>query len=118
MAVFRKIEDLITQGFCDQRGAATCASVSSFPEGKRTKKFGVLLLTVKDEYLHIYEVDLKNNIGDRVAYLEIKRMENFILKANMLIQLLAFEYEGEYYEFTNFTNHKKIKQAFAEEREK
>jgi len=45
-------------------------------------------------------------------------MENFILKANMLIQLLAFDYEGEYYEFTNFTNHKKLKQAFAEEREK
>ncbi len=117
MAVFRKIEDLIGLGYCDSRGAATCASVSSFPEGRR-KKVGVLLLTVKDEYLHIYEVDLKSNIGDRVAYLEIKKMENFILKANMLIQLLAFEYEGEYYEFTNFVNHKKLKQAFAEEREK
>ncbi len=117
MAMFRKIEDLISLGYCDSRGAATCASVTSFPEGRR-KKLGVLLLTVKDDYLHIYEVDLKNNIGDRVAYAEIKKMENFVLKANMFIQLLAFDYEGEYYEFTNFVNHKKLKQAFAEEREK
>ncbi len=118
MAMFRKIEDLISLGYCDSRGAATCASVISFPEGRRTKNFGVLLLTVKDEYLYIYEVDLKNNIGDRVVYVEIKKMENFILKANMFIQLLAFDYEGEYYEFTNFVNHKKLKLAFAEEREK
>ncbi len=117
MAMFRKIEDLINLGYCDSRGAATCASVTRFPEGRR-KKVGVLLLTVKDDYLHIYEIDLKSNIGDRVAYVEIKKAENFVLKANMFIQLLAFDYEGEYYEFTNFVNHKKLKQAFAEEREK
>ena len=117
MALFLKIEDLIAQGYCDARGATTCATVVKFPEGKR-KKAGILMLTVKDDFLHIYEIDLKNNIGDRVAFIEIKKAENFILKANMFVQLLAFDYGGEYYEFTNFGNHKKLKQAFEEERNK
>lgn len=116
MAVFRKIDDLITEGYCDNRRAAVCASVVSLPNWK--SKLGVALLCVKDNYLSFYEVDLKNNIGDRVGFVELAKVENFILKANVFVQLLCFEYEGEYYEFTNFGNHKILKQVFAEECDK
>lgn len=113
MAVFRKIDDLITEGYCDSRRAAVCATIVSLPNWK--SKLGIALLCVKDNFLSFYEVDLRNNIGDRVGYVELAKVENFILKANFLIQRLSFEYEGEYYEFTNFGNHKILKQVFAQE---
>lgn len=109
------LDKLLAEGYCDNRGAATCAT-SAIPGWK--KKFKVALLCIKDNYLSFYEIDLKNNIGERITFVEIAKLENFILKANMFVQLLAFDYEGAHYEFTNFGNHKVLKQVFAEERSK
>lgn len=107
------LEKLITEGYCDSRGAATCATIMALPNWE--SKFRVVLLCVKNEYLYFYEIDIKNNVGKRVAIVEISKVENFVLKANVLIQLLSFDYEGKHYEFTNFGNHKVLKQVFAEE---
>lgn len=49
MAVFRKIDDLITEGYCDSRRAAVCATIVSLPNWK--SKLGIALLCVKDNYL-------------------------------------------------------------------
>ena len=114
MAVFRKIEDLITEGFCDSRGGAVCATIVSLPGWKA--KLGICLLCVKENVLSFYEVDLRNNIGECAGFVELKRAENFVFKANFWTQLLAFDYEGAHYEFTNFGNHKVLKAVFAEER--
>ncbi len=108
------LDKLLAEGYCDSRAAATCATIVALPGWK--KKFKVTLLCVKDNYLSFYEIDLKNNVGERVAFVEIVKLENFVLKANLWTQLLAFDYEGDHYEFTNFGNHKVLKQVFAEER--
>lgn len=110
------MDKLLTEGYCDSRAAATCATIVSLPGWKKT--FRVTLMCVKENYLSFYEIDLKNNVGERVAFVEIAKLENFVLKANLWTQLLAFDYEGEHYEFTNFGNHKVLKQVFAEERSK
>ncbi len=110
------IDKLLAEGYCDSRGAATCATIVSLPGWK--KKFGVALLCVKDNYLSFYEIDLKSNVGERVAFVELAKVENFVLKASFFVQLLAFDYEGIHYEFTNFGNHKVLKQVFAEETDK
>lgn len=107
------LDKLIAEGYCDSRGAAVCASIVSLPNWE--SKFRIVLLCIKNECLSFYEIDLKNNIGKRVAIVEIPRTENFVLKANVFIQLLSFDYEGKHYEFTNFGAHKVLKQAFSEE---
>lgn len=106
------IDKLIAEGYCDSRGAAVCASVVSLPNWE--SKFRIVLLCVKNETLSFYRIDMKNNIGERVAAVEIPKTENFVLKANVFIQLLSFDYQGQHYEFTNFGAHKVLKQVFAE----
>jgi len=114
--VLERIEKLITEGYCDSRGASACASIISLPGWE--SKFRIVLMCVKDEYLNFYETDIRNNIGNRVASVEISKAENFVFKANLWTQVLAFDYEGQHYEFTNFGNQKIFKQVFEEERSK
>ena len=92
---------------------ATAVSLPNFDS-----KFRVVLLFVKGNYLSIYKTDIKGNIYERVAIVEIAKLENFVLKANFFVQLLSFDYEGQHYEFTNFPASKLIKEVFAEERSK
>lgn len=112
----KSIEELIAEGYCDARGAVVGATIVSLPN--RKSKFRIVLLCIRDDFLYIYATDLKGNIGERVAVVEISKTENFILKANFWNQLLSFDYEGQHYEFTNFGAHKLLKQVFAEERSK
>ncbi|MBE5895443.1 MAG: hypothetical protein E7285_07220 [Lachnospiraceae bacterium] len=110
------VDTLFAGGYCDRRGGAVCATIVSLPNWE--SKLGIVLLCVKNEYLNFYEIDFKSNIGKKVAGVEIAKAENFVFKANFFVQLLSFDYEGKHYEFTNFGNHKALKQVFAEERDK
>ena len=110
------LDKLMEEGYCDGRAATTCATIVALPGW--VSKLRVVLLCLKDNYLSFYEIDLKNNVGRRVAFVELAKVENFVLKANLLVQLLAFDYEDKHYEFTNFGNHKVLKQVLAEEMNK
>lgn len=107
------IDKMILEGYCDSRGAATCASIRSLPNW--TSNLGIVLLCIKDGILSFFEYDFKGNVGNRVAFVEISRTENFIIIANMLVQELSYDYEGQHYGFTNFSNHKVLKKTFEEE---
>ena len=112
----KSLKELILEGYCDGRGAVTGATVNSLPGWE--SKSGVVFMCIKDNFLGFYEIDFKGNVGKRVAVVEIAKLENFVFKAKFLVQFLSFEYEGKYYEFTNFGNHKALKRVFAEERGK
>ena len=112
----KSLKELILEGYCDSRGAVTGATVNSLPGWE--SRSAITFMCIKDNYLNFYEIDFKGNIGKRVAVVEIAKLENFVFKAKFLVQFLAFEYEGKYYEFTNFGNHKVLKRVFEEERNK
>lgn len=107
------IDKMVSEGYCDSRGAATCASIRSLPNWD--SKLGIVLLCVKDGILSFYEIDFKSNVGKRVAFVEISKTENFIIIANLLVQELSFDYKGQHFSLTNFSNHKVLKKVFEEE---
>lgn len=110
----KSMEELIAEGYCDSRGVFVGATAVSLPNFD--SKFRIVLLCIRENYLNIYKTDLKGNIGERVASVEISKTEDFILNANFFSQLLSFNYEGQHYEFTNFPAKKLLKQVFAKER--
>lgn len=109
-------DELIAEGYCDSRGVIAGATVVSLPNFD--SKYRGVLLFVKDNYLNIYKTDLRGNIFQRVASVEIVKLENFVLKIGLLSQFLSFDYEGQHYEFTNVSALKLLKKVFEEERSK
>ena len=91
-------EKLIADGYCDNRGAGFCATATKLPRGE----YGMLALCVNGNYLNLYDVDMRSNLGELVYKVELKRIENLKIRTGILSQVLRFEYEGAVYSFTNF----------------
>jgi len=103
-------KDLMIKGYCDYRGAAFCATATILPNG-----YGMVALCVKDNILNIYEVDMKNNIGDLLYEIKLSKIINLKIRAMLLSQVLKFEYDGEQYSFTNFIGVKPALKVIEEE---
>ncbi|MBE5884499.1 MAG: hypothetical protein E7291_08845 [Lachnospiraceae bacterium] len=71
-------DELIAEGYCDSRGVVVGATAVSLPNFD--SKFRVVLLLIKGNYLSIYKTDMKGNISERVAIVEIAKAENSRLK--------------------------------------
>jgi hypothetical protein len=104
-------EKLIADGYCDGRGAGFCATATKLPNGE----YGVIALCVKENWLRLYDVDMKSNLGALVYEVDLKRIENLKIKAGILSQILKFEYEGMVYSFTNFVGVKPALQVIEDE---
>ena len=103
MAKFQ--EKLISDGYCDSRGAGFCATATKLPKGE----YGIVALCVNGSRLNLYDVDMKSNIGELLYEVDLKQIENLKIKAGIFSQVLKFEYEGSAYSFTNFVG---VKPAF------
>lgn len=120
MSVFEEIATLKFQdkmfaaGYCDARKAAFCAAATKLPKGKS----GIVALCVKDDVLHIYEVDKRSNIGTPLFLVLLNRIENLTIKATWLEPLLQFKYDGHLYSFTNFIGVKPALRVIEEESQK
>jgi hypothetical protein len=104
-------EKLIADGYCDNRGAGFCATATHLPRGE----YGMLALCVNGNYLNLYDVDMRSNLGELVYKVELKRIENLKIRAGILSQVLRFEYEGAVYSFTNFVGVKPALKVIEEE---
>jgi len=91
-------EKLISDGYCDDRGAGFCATATNLPRGE----YGIVALCVNGSKLYLYDVDMKSNIGDLLYEVELKQIKNLKIRAGILSQVLKFDYEGALYSFTNF----------------
>lgn len=109
MAKFQ--DKLIADGYCDNRGAGFCATATKLPKGE----YGSVALCVKGSILHLYDVDLKSNIGDLLYEIDLKKIENLHIKTGIFNQVLRFEYEGNKYSFTNFVGVKPALKVIQEE---
>jgi hypothetical protein len=104
-------EKLIADGYCDNRGAGFCATATHLPRGE----YGMLALCVNGNYLNLYDVDMRSNLGELVYKVELKRIENLKIRTGILSQVLRFEYEGGVYSFTNFVGVKPALKVIEEE---
>ena len=110
-----KFQDkMLAAGHCDTRKAAFCAAATKLPKGKS----GIVALCVKDDMLHIYDVDMKSNIGALLFLVKLNRMEDLTIKATWREQLLRFTYDGHVYSFTNFIGVKPALRVIEEESRK
>lgn len=94
-------QQLFAQGLCDARGVAFVCTARETPYGV----VGMVLLTVKENTLRIYEQTFKG-VGDLLGKVPLREIENLKLKADVLHMLLpgdtfSFEWQGGRFRFTN-----------------
>ena len=104
-------EKLIADGYCDHRGAGFCATATSLPNGD----CGMVALCVNGNWLNLYDVDMRSNLGQLVYKVELKRVENLKIKAGIFSQVLKFDFDGAHYSFTNFLGVKPALKVIEEE---
>ena len=98
-------EKLVSGGYCDERGAGFCATAVALPGGE----YGIVALCVKESRLYLYDIDMRNNMGELLYTADLKKIENLKIKTGILSQQLRFDYDGFTYKFTNFVG---VKPAF------
>lgn len=104
-------EKLIAGGYCDNRGAGFCATATQLPYGMR----GMVLLCVNGNNLNLYDIDMKDNIGELFYTVELKNIENLKIRAHFFSQVLKFDYKGSRFSFTNFLGVKPSLKVIEEE---
>ena len=109
MAKFQ--EKLITEGYCDNRGAGFCATATKLPNGE----YGMVALCVNGSKLNLFDIDMRSNLGDLLYEVDLKQIENLKIKAGIFSQVLKFEYNGYSYSFTNFVGVKPALKVIEEE---
>ena len=109
MAKFQ--DKLIADGYCDNRGAGFCATATKLPKGE----YGIVALCVNGNNLNLFDVDMRNNIGELLYVVNLKQIENLKIRARFFSQVLKFEYDGSTYSFTNFVGVKPALKVIKEE---
>ena len=112
MSEFQK--RLVRDGYCDERGAAFCATATKLPGGER----GMVLLCVKGNMLNIHDVDMRNNVKDLIYQVELKKVKQLKIRMMLLSQVLKFEYNGAIFSFTNFLKVRPALDVIEEESQK
>ena len=112
MAKFQ--DKLITDGYCDNRGAGFCATATNLPNGE----YGIVALCVKESKLNLFDVDMRSNLGELLYTVDLKQIEKLKIRTGFFSQLLQFEYNGSTYSFTNFLGVKPALKVIEEEARK
>ncbi|MBR6513846.1 MAG: hypothetical protein IKT46_03325 [Clostridia bacterium] len=105
---------LIEKGYCDERGAGFCATATQLPRGE----YGLVALCVKGNILSIYDVDIRNNLGELLYEIEMKKIQNFKNKFVLIGRTVKFTYSGNLYSFTNIAGVKEALSVMEEETKK
>ena len=109
MAKFQ--DKLVAEGYCDSRGAGFWATATKLPGGE----YGIVLLCVNGNKLNLYDIDMKNNVGELLYAVDLTQITNLKIREGIFSQVLKFEYEGSEYSFTNFVGVKPALKAIEEE---
>lgn len=108
------LDKLIADGYCDSRGAGFCATATKLPRGE----YGIVCLCVNGNILSLYDVDMRNNLGQCLYQITLSKIENLKIRAMLLSQVLKFTYEGDLFSFTNFVGVKPALKIIEEESKK
>lgn len=86
----------------DDRHIAVCANAKKLPNGE----FGLCYLLLKDDFINIYDTDMKGNLFDLLYSINLKEISNFKSSSFIFNPYLKFEYENFTYKFADFGNAK------------
>jgi hypothetical protein len=91
-------QKLVAEGYCDERGAGFCATVTRWPGGMR----GVVCLCVQGSLLNVYDVNIKSELKDRIFQFRLNEITALKIRMNIFSQKLQFKYGDNLFSFTNF----------------
>ncbi len=91
-------QKLVAEGYCDERGAGFCATMTKSPTGI----YGMVCLCVQGNTLCIYDVNMKGNVTATVFRVNLSEITDLKIRMNIFSQKLSFAYRGGNFSFTNF----------------
>ncbi len=96
-------EWIIKYGYLmDNRQIAVCANAKNLPNGE----FGLCYLLLKDDYMNIYDTDMKGTLFDLLYSINLKQISNLKSSSFIFNPYLKFDYENFTYKFVDFGNAK------------
>lgn len=86
----------------DNRQLAVCANAKKLPNGE----FGLCYLLLKDNFINVYDTDMKGNLFELLYSINLKQVSNLKSSSFIFNPYLKFDYENFTYKFVDFGNAK------------
>lgn len=98
---------MVEAGVCDERGAVFCATAAKLPDGS----FGMVLMGVVGNELHLYDTDMKSSVGQHLYTIPLKDVTDLQITSGLLAEIFKgysfkFTYNGFEWKFKNCAQQK------------
>lgn len=104
------LDGLLIRGLVDVRKLAGVANAKKLPNGE----FGFCLMCLKDSTLNLYDTNFKQEVGELLYSIDLKKVTNLKTSAFMLNSYIKFTYEGFNYKLVDCV-HKELYNAIKSE---
>lgn len=104
------LDGLLIRGLVDVRKLAGVANAKKLPNGE----FGFCLICLKDSTLNLYDTNFKQEVGELLYSIDLKKVTNLKTSAFMLNSYIKFTYEGFNYKLVDCV-HKELYNAIKSE---
>lgn len=105
------LEKVHAGNLCDERDAAFCATADVLPNGS----FGIVLLALNGNRLHICDVDFQNNIGSVLYSVPMADVQDFKIGRSLVGNTLRFTWNNHPFRFKNMTGLKDLLEIIGSE---
>ncbi|MBQ4055124.1 MAG: hypothetical protein IJD17_05360 [Clostridia bacterium] len=106
------LNELLVAGLVDNRKLAAVANARNLPNGE----FGFCLMCLKGSTLDLYNTNIKQEVGDLLYTIDLKKTTNLKTSAFMFNSYIKFTYEGFNYKLVDCVD-KKLYNAIKDESE-
>lgn len=98
---------MLEAGVCDERGAVFCATAAALPDGS----FGMVLVGVVGNELHLYDTDMRSSVGQRLYTIPLKDVTDLQITSGLLAEIFKgysfrFTYNDFVWKFKNCAQNK------------
>ena len=91
------LKGLLVKGLVDERMLAGVANARKLPHGE----YGFCLMCLKGSTLNLYHTNVKQEVGELLYTLDLKKVENLKTSAFVLNSFIKFTYEGYDYKLVD-----------------
>ncbi len=93
----RYLNNLLLRGMVDTRRLTGIANAKKLPNGE----FGLCLICLKDNVLYLYDTNFKQEIGELLYSIDLKKVTNLRTSSFVFHSYLKFTYEGFNYKLVD-----------------
>ena len=104
------LNELLVGGLVDSRKLAAVANAKNLPNGE----FGFCLMCLKDSTLDLYDTNFKQEVGELLYSIDLKKVTNLKTSTFMFNSYIKFTYEGFNYKLVDCV-HKELYNAIKSE---